>query len=518
MVEKDIEKGIVNDNEKGIEKGNEKIVEKGNVEHLVKSEGKKVSPKRRTAIFLNLNISCIATSMLATALTTALPAIMEDLDISVNTAQWLTSGFALFIAVITPFTAYLITRFKTKKLYCTALSLFIIGLTICAISKNFWLMMLGRIIQGSGNGLIGSIGQVIIITIYPKEKIGTMMGWYGLSIGVAPIIAPTIAGILVDTVGWRMIFVIAIVIMVISLIYAIIVFEDVLPTMSKKFDVISLILSALAFGGITLSIGNLGTYDIMTWQVGFAFIVGAISFIIFVWRQLSIEVPFLDVRVLKYWDYTVSLLSTVLIQLTFLGTSVIFPVYVQQIKGGSATISGLVTLPGSLIWAIVSPVAGKFYDRFGMKMLYLIAGPILILSNFGIYFINIHHSVWVLSAINVFRFLACGSLIMPLVTWAMKDIPKLKASDATAFYNSVRFVAGAVATALFITIMTKVAKANPQKENPEMYGVNIVFLIMTFISILLFLLGMFGCKGKIFKNKDKKNTKRRNSIEKLKNR
>jgi len=498
MVEKDIEKGIKKDIEKDIKKG----IEKGNVEHLVKSEGKKVSPKRRTAIFLNLNISCIATSMLATALTTALPPIMKDFDISVNTAQWLTSGFALFIAVITPFTAYLITRFKTKILYCTALGFFITGLTICALSKSFWLMMIGRIIQGCGNGLIGSIAQVIIITIYPKERIGTMMGWYGLSIGVAPIIAPTIAGILVDTVGWRMIFVISIAIMVISLICALIVFEDVLPTMNKEFDVISLILSALAFGGITLSIGNLGTYDFMTWQVGFALLVGTVSFIIFVWRQLHIDVPFLDVRVLKYWDYSVSLLSTVLIQLTFLGTSVIIPVYVQQIKGESATISGLVTLPGSLLWAIISPFAGKFYDKFGMKMLYLLSGPILILSNLGIYFISIHNSVWVLSAINVFRFLACGGLIMPLVTWAMKDIPKLKASDATAFYNSVRFVAGAVATALFITIMTKVARANPQKENPEMYGVNIVFLIMTFISILLFLLGIFGCKDKIIKKKD----------------
>jgi len=468
---------------------------------IIKSEGKKVSPRRRTYIFLNMNISCIATSMLATALTTALPPIMEELKMTVNTGQWLTSGFGLFLAVMTPFTAYLITRFRTKRLYCIALVFFILGLTICAASNGFWMMMLGRIIQGCGNGLIGSMAQVIIITIYPPERIGTMMGWYGLSIGVAPIIAPTLAGILVDTVGWRMIFIISIAIMIISLICALFVFEDVLPLMDKKFDIISFVLSALAFGGVTLSVGNMGTYDFMTWQVGLALLIGVVTFIIFIWRQLRIDVPFLDVRVLKNWDYTVSLISTVLIQLTFMGTSVIVPYYVQQLKHKNATISGLVTLPGSLAWAIISPFAGKFYDRFGMKILYLVGAPILICSNAALFFISIDDSIWILSAINVFRFIACGALIMPLVTWSMKDIPKLKTSDATALYNSIRFVAGAVASALFISIMTKIARANPDKKSPEMFGINIVFLIMTFISVLLLLVGIFGCKEKVFKKK-----------------
>ncbi|KAG4095739.1 MFS general substrate transporter [Neocallimastix lanati (nom. inval.)] len=472
------------------------------MDNLIKTEGKKVSDKKRTSIFLNINVSCIATSMLGTALTTALPPIMEDLNISVNTAQWLTSGFILFLAVMTPFTAFLISRFRTKRLYCVAISFFIVGLTICACSNSFWMMMLGRIIQGCGNGLLASMAQVIILTIYPPEKIGTIMGWYGLSIGVAPIISPTIAGILVDSVGWRMIFIIAIAIMFISLICAIFIFEDVLPTMRKKFDIISLFFSALSFGGITLAVGNMGTYKFVSWEVLFALLVGLVTSVIFVYRQLHIKVPFLDIRVLKNWDYTVSLIATVVIQLIFMGTSIIIPVYVQQIKHESATISGLVTLPGSLAWAIISPFAGKIYDKIGMKLLFIVGSIILIFSNLAIYFINIHHSVWILSGINVFRFLACGSMLMPLVTWAMKDIPKIKASDATALYNAIRFIAGAVGSALFISVMTKIANASVgKKENPQMYGINVVFLIMTFFSVILLLIGIFGCKEKFIRNK-----------------
>jgi len=472
------------------------------MDELIRSEGKKVSNKRRTLIFLNLNISCIAESMLSTALLTSLPPIIEDLNITVDTGQWLTSGFSLFLAVMTPFTGYLVSRFKTKRLYCIAIGFFIVGLTVCAFSKNFYTMMFGRIIQGCGNGLLASMGQVVILTIFPPERIGTVMGWYGLSTSVAPIVSPTIAGILVDTVGWRMIFVIAITIMSLSLIFALFVFEDVLPTMNRKFDMISLIISVFAFGGITFAAGNIGTYDFVSNQVLLSLIVGIITGIIFSWRQLHIDVPFLDITVLKNKIFTVSLTATVILHLIFMGSLVILPVYVQQVKGNSATISGLVVLPGSMAMAIINPFAGRIYDIFGMKLLITVAPIVLMIGNAVIYFIDIHQSIWIISVINIFRCLALNSLFMPLVTWAMKDIPKYKTSDATALYHSIRHIGGASGSALFISVMTKVANTiGKNKESPKMYGINIVFLLMGFFSLLIVILGMVGCKEKLIQKK-----------------
>jgi len=299
--------------------------------NIVIFEGKKVSQKKSVLIFLNITINSIATSMLATSLTTALPPIMKDLKISVNVGQWLTSGFILFLAVMTPFTAYLITRFKTKPLYFVSVIMFILGLAICAISNNFYLMMFGRIIQGVGNGLLSSMGQVIILTIFPKEKIGTMMGWYGLSFGVAPIIAPTVAGLLVDSVGWRMIFVIAIAILVISFIWAIFIFDNVLPLMNKHFDGFSLILSILTFGGVTLAISIVGTNSFLSYEVLTPLIIGLISSVFFFSRQLKIKVPFLDVRVLKDKKFSISVIATIVLQFTIMGSAIIIPIYVQQV-------------------------------------------------------------------------------------------------------------------------------------------------------------------------------------------
>jgi len=474
-------------------------------DNIVIFEGKKVSQKKSVLIFLNITINSIATSMLATSLTTALPPIMKDLNISVNVGQWLTSGFILFLAVMTPFTAYLITRFKTKPLYFVSVLMFILGLAICAISTNFYLMMFGRIIQGIGNGLLSSMGQVIILTIFPKEKIGTMMGWYGLSFGVAPIIAPTVAGLLVDSVGWRMIFLIAIAILVISFIWAIFIFDNVLPLMDKHFDVISLILSILTFGGITLAISIVGTSSFISYEVLIPLIIGLVSSVFFFSRQLKIKVPFLDVRVLKDKKFTISVIATIVLQFTIMGSAIIIPIYVQQIKGESATISGLVLLPGSVVMAIMSPLAGKIYDKIGIKYL-ITCGPLLLsVTNFLVYFMKIEDSIWKYSIINIFRCIAMGVLLMPLVSWSMTDIPTTKTSDATALYNSFRSIAGAVGGTSFISIMTKVSKAVAHsKQNPDMYGINVVFLIMSITSLIIFLIGIFGYKYTRQQNNNKK--------------
>ncbi|MCI9471731.1 MAG: multidrug efflux MFS transporter [Lachnospiraceae bacterium] len=143
-------------------------------------------------IFGDLIVSGIATSILSTAMTTALPSLMEDFGVSTDIGQWATSGYSLAMGMVMPLTAFLITRFPTKKLYMTAIGGFIIGLLCSIFAGNFWLMMAGRVLQACGNGVLVSAAQVIILTVYPAEKKGTMMGTYGLATTAAPIIAPTL--------------------------------------------------------------------------------------------------------------------------------------------------------------------------------------------------------------------------------------------------------------------------------------------------------------------------------------
>lgn len=159
-------------------------------------------------------------------------------------------------------------------------------------------LMIGRIFQAAGNGILTAMAQVIIlITIYPKEESGSVMGLYGLSVGAAPVIAPTIAGVIVDHMRWQMIFVIALIIISISFVLAIYVFDDILDTAKQKFDIVSFILSVFAYGGIILGIGNIGNYPLLSIKIILPIIVGVVTMILFVYRQLNIEKPFLEIKI-----------------------------------------------------------------------------------------------------------------------------------------------------------------------------------------------------------------------------
>lgn len=450
-----------------------------------------LTPRKRMLIFINIMITCVASSMLATALNTALPPILEDFQISATQGQWLTSGYSLVMAIIMPLTAFLINRFPTRKLYISAIGIFLTGLAVCAVAPNFLIMMVGRIIQASGNGMITAMTQVLILSIFPEEEQGTYMGWYGLSVGAAPVIAPTIAGIVVDHWGWRMIFLASMVIMVVSLVWALKVFSNLLDTVRTHFDIYSFILSALAFGGVTLGIGNIGTYGLFSPAVLIELGVGIVAGVLFTYRQFNLNEPFLDLSLLKDKDYAVSVIGSMFLYFIMMGSSILLPLYVQNTLGLSATESGLVTLPGSLTMALMSPVAGKVFDKIGIRPLFIGGAVALIISNVGMCLITLQTSVWIAAFYNVIRSVAIGLLMMPLVTWGAGRIHGQRTSHATALLTSLRTIAGAIGSSVFVAVMTMVADHSISTGAvASMEGVKTAFFYMAVASVVMLVIAI----------------------------
>lgn len=447
---------------------------------------KELTNKKRTLIFINLIITCVATGLLQTALTTALPPITDDFQISVTMGQWLTSAYSLVMAVMMPLTAYLITRLPTRRLYITVIAIFLLGTGICIFAPNFPILMVGRMLQACGNGVVASMAQVILLSIYPPEKCGSIMGWYGLSAGAAPVIAPTLAGILVDLCGWRMIFVCTFAIMLVSFIYAVLVLEDVLETCVKKFDSFSFLLSALAFGGITLGVGNID-HGIMAPSASAPLIVGVVSGCLFVYRQLHMDQPFLELRVFKHINFSLSVLSSMLLYLAMMGASILMPLYVQNIMGYSATASGLVTLPGSLAMAIVSPLAGKIYDKMGMRNLAITGSVALFVGIGGMCFVTLQTPLIVAVILNIIRNIAIGCLMMPFVTWGVGSIDSKNTADGTALINSLRTIAGAIGTAVFVEVMNFTASASADSYGAlaDIHGMHVSFAAMSAVAAIM---------------------------------
>ena len=457
-----------------------------------------LSSKKRTMIFICLVVSGIASSMLSTAMTTALPNVVEYFGISTSVGQWITSGYSLAMGMIMPLTAFLITRFPTKKLYLVGIGGFILGLLVSIFAGNFGIMMAGRILQACGNGVLMTAAQVIILTVYPVDKKGTMMGTYGLATTAAPVVAPTITGLMIDAFGWKSIFYVALVILAVSFVISCFVFEDVLELQDKKFDVVSFVESIVGFGGITLGIGNISSFGLISVEGGLPLIIGAVVCALFILRQCGLEKPFLDVKILANRNYAVSVIASMVLYLVMMGSSVMMPLYVQSVMGYSAVVSGLVTLPGSLATAVVSPFAGNLYDRIGIKKIFVAGSAALIISNVGMYFLTMNTPLWTAAALNVIRNISIGSLMMPLLTWGTSNVHPQKVADASSLLTSLRTIAGSIGSAVFVGIMTAVSAASAAVYgvNALMHGMNVSFLWMAAGAVILFLISIFAVREK----------------------
>ncbi len=223
------------------------------------SENGRLTERKRAMIFISLVVSGIASSVLSTAMTTALPGVVEYFGISTSVGQWITSGYSLAMGMIMPLTAFLITRFPTKRLYLRY------GMLHRGPSRQY---LRGEFRNHDGGKSPAGLRKRCPDVSRPgghhdnlsDRRGGTMMGTYGLATTAAPIVAPTIAGLMIDAFGWKSIFYVAMVIMTLSFVISIIVFENVLELRNKKFDVLSFVESIVAFGGITLGTGNITAY------------------------------------------------------------------------------------------------------------------------------------------------------------------------------------------------------------------------------------------------------------------
>jgi EmrB/QacA subfamily drug resistance transporter len=454
-----------------------------------------ISNRKRTLLFINLIVSGIASSILSTAMTTALPQVIAYFGITTATGQWITSGYSLAMGMVMPLTAFLITKFPTKRLYLSGIGLFLAGLLLSIFAGNFPIMMVGRVMQACGNGILLSAAQVIILTIYPAEKKGTMMGTYGLATTAAPVIAPTLAGLMIDAFGWKSIFYVVLVVMAISFGMAILVFEDVLELQNKPFDTRSFVGSIFAFGGITLGIGNIGAYGLISPYVLIPLAVGIVAAALFVRRQLGLEQPFLDVRILSCKPYATSVVSSVLLYFTMIGSSVLMPLYVQTVMGRSAVTSGLVTLPGSLATALVSPFAGKLYDKMGIRRIFMVGSVCLVLSNLGMCTVTMSTPLAVAASWNVLRNLAIGALMMPLLTWGTSHVEPRKVADASSLLTSFRTISGSIGSAVFVSIFSNVGASATMIQ-----GTHAAFAAMGLCAATLAAVAIFGTRGEKLKS------------------
>lgn len=441
--------------------------------------------KNKTTITLVLMIAaCVLSSLVQTALNTGISPIMEEMQINASTAQWLTSGYSLMMGITILITAFLIKRFPTRPLFLLSVGIFSGGILLAALAQSFAVLLVGRLIQAAAGGIIASLAQVVILTTVPEEKKGSVMGVFGLAICAAPVLAPTLAGVVIDLAGWHMIFWGCLVLCLLLLAVSALTVGNVLKTEQASFDIVSFVFCAVGYTGVTLALGNIGNNGFVSAQVILPFLLGVAAFAVFVKKQLGMEEPFLEIRIFKDSTFRTAAIACMILYGIMLASGTMIPIYAQSMRGMTATASGLLTMPGSLATAVVSMFAGKWYDRYGVRKIYLIGTLLLVTSSVAFCFLGEDTSGMYIIVANLVRSVGCGMLMMPTITWAMSKLDAKYTSDGTAIIASLRTVAGSLGAAVFTSIMT--VAAQNETAVGQIIGVNIAFAVMCVLTAVLF--------------------------------
>ncbi len=386
-----------------------------------------------------------------TLLSPALPAIMRDLDVGTTTVQWLTSGYSLVEAIVIPLSAYLIGRFSTRKLFIGSFVIFAIGSLAATLASSFEVLLLGRVLQAVCTGAAMPMVTTVVLLVFPREKRGTAMGIIGLVIGFAPAAGPSVAGLLVDTVGWRVLFAIVFALAVLVTLVAAIVLRNYGDFERTKFDAPSVMLSTV---GLVCLLYGLSTFSSSpNLAATFALIAtGVVVVIFYVRRQLRLHAPMLNVRILKRRKYAISVGIIVVIQAALMGTGVITPLYIQGVRGYSATMSGIAMLPGALIGAVMGVFAGRLFDRFGARRIAIPGIAVVLLGAFGLAFLGIDSDF--LFIMGAYTVLSVGMqfVMTPLNTWGVNSLDNQMIQHAQGLSNTMNQVAGSLGTALLVSV------------------------------------------------------------------
>ncbi len=408
----------------------------------------------RKGIFFVLVLGSVITSIVSTVMSTALPVIMVDFSIPASQAQMVTSIYSLVSGIMILATAFIVKRFPTKNLFFLGMGLFTAGILFCAAAPNFSVMLLGRVIQGIGYGIIISMTQMVILIIIPSEKRGFAMGIYGLAVTFAPVVAPMAAGVIIDHWGWRVIFWIILLFCVIDFICGAKFMKNVLENSHPSFDILSMLLAAVGFTCIVLMAGNMGSYPFLSIQVGLLLIIGLVALVIFALRQSRLESPLLNLKVFKTRDFTVAVLICMIFYALMNGMSTIIPILVQTVQGQSATVFGVVIAPCALITGLMSPVAGKIYDKIGMKPLAMLGTALVLISEISTLFVTEEMSSYILIIPLAVLGFGMSFVMMNLSAFGMEKLEGEAKTDGTALMSCLRTIGGALGAAGFVSLMS----------------------------------------------------------------
>ena len=447
--------------------------------------------RKQIIMLIVLVFGTFVTVLNQTVVAPALPSIMSEMSVDAAVAQWLTTGFTLVNAIMVPITAFLTDRFTTRRLFLASMVLFTAGTALAAWGPNFPVLLAGRLVQAAGAGILMPLVMTVLMWTFPVDRRGTAMGVFGIVIAFAPAAGPTVAGIIIDQANWHVMFWIIAVLCAAVIVFAAFALERGGETNKDvKLDVISVALSTLGFGGLLYGLSAIGSYGVTADSAG-GVIIGVIALAFFFRRQLRMEQPMLQVRVLTNRRFLIATIIVMLVQGALLAGGILIPILLQSYMGFSATTSGLVLLPGAIVMGAMGPVAGRLFDKHGPRVLAIIGTGVLALTTATFMFMGPGMGLITLTVIYTVRLFSLSLVNMPISTWGMNALPDKLMNHGTSVQNTFRQVAGSLGTAVIVsasTVATNMVSGSTDAVTAGVFGIHTAFAVATALCVLGFVL------------------------------
>ncbi|REK69540.1 MDR family MFS transporter [Paenibacillus paeoniae] len=458
---------------------------------------------KRLPILISLIIGAFFSILNETLLNIAFVDLSIEFDVAYTTVQWLSTGYLLVVGILIPVSALLVQWFTTRQMFLGAMTLFSIGTLVCALAPEFSVLLIGRVLQAFGTGLMLPVMMNTILLLYPPEKRGAAMGTMGLVIMFAPAIGPTLSGLILESLNWRWLFYLVLPFAIFSILFAFVFLKNVSTITKPRVDILSILLSTVAFGGIVFGFSSLGEGH-GGWaseRVYLPVIAGGIAMLLFIWRQLVSKEPMLDFRAFKAPMFSFGTVLIIIVMMSLFSTLLLLPILMQQGMMLSAFAAGLVLLPGGIANGFLSPITGKLFDKFGPRALVIPGAAILVIVMYFFTQLSLDTSKGTIILLHVMMSIAMSMIMMPAQTNGLNQLSPKYYPHGSAILNTLQQVSAAIGIAFFISVMTTSQKnyladvADPTSKielaNSLSVGVNSSFKLGLVFAIIALIMSFF---------------------------
>lgn len=425
----------------------------------------------------------------STLMNTGLPQLMAVFHVTEAQVQWVTNGYMLVNALMIPVSAFLIKRFSFRHLFLIATTIFLLGTLLGAMGTQFIVIILARMVQAVGAGMMMPLVNVLAIRYAKPAQKGAIMGIIGLAFNFSPIIGPTVSGIILDYLSWRYLFIVIIPFIIITLIASIFILPNIAHNELPSFDLRGFILISIGLWSLLMGLSSISSAHFWSLQVAGLITLGLIFTAIFYRTQQHREQPLINLNVFNHRQFVVATTINTLITATMYGNAILLPLLIQTIQHRSALVSGLVILPGAVLTGTLSRLSGRLYDRLDVRKLVYTGLIIDCTGTLLQALIGTNSTPIVLAIFQTVRQLGLVTMLIPLQTHALGLLPYNMVPDGVATFNTIRQVAASFGTAMIVAVVANVNQHWAQQAG--FYGIEAGFLVCLSLLVISLIVARF---------------------------